>query len=444
MQTQTQGMVRVERVGGSWWFVDADGAPFVSIGVNHLQPDCWLAPYNKDASLARYGGDLATGDNRFNTAGTALPRLVDDLVDRLRSWSFNTFGIHVEGVPARLYADRMYYAVCIHAVRLGSQFRFGTDVFPDVFSDGFARNLDDHVGKVCSEHRGNRNLIGYAFSDIPRWYFYKGELDARPERGVVHPWAADLRRLPAASAGKRRWIDILRRHHGTPSAAAAVHGAAFTTWDDAASLTDWPEPRDAAKAAADSTALIRAACERWYDLHASLIRKHDPGRLILGDKIHSPGIVPDWFLSILARTVDVVFIQWYTPFETQKETLERLHVLTGKPILNGDSSFSCPDPARQGSVKGFRVGSRAEAGRHYAEYLRGLMSLPFVVGWHHCGIMEQWNGAKGADAWCPLETGFMDPFEAPYAEIVSPLTAANQEAADIHRRAGKEKSGAGQ
>ena len=37
-------MIRVQETDGVWWFVDGTGAPFVSIGVNHLQSDCWLAP----------------------------------------------------------------------------------------------------------------------------------------------------------------------------------------------------------------------------------------------------------------------------------------------------------------------------------------------------------------------------------------------------------------
>lgn len=54
---------------GVWWLVDDDGVPFVTLGVNHVQPICWLAPYNRAESLARYGTDLAVPDGGFNVDG---------------------------------------------------------------------------------------------------------------------------------------------------------------------------------------------------------------------------------------------------------------------------------------------------------------------------------------------------------------------------------------
>jgi hypothetical protein len=427
-------MIRVQETDGVWWFVDGTGAPFVSIGVNHLQSDCWLAPYNREASLARYGTDLATREGRFNARGTGLRSLVGSLLDRLQTWGFNTIGVHVEDVPVSLYANRMYYAVNLDTVRLGSAFRFGQHVFPDVFSESFEQRLDRQIALVCAKHKTHRRLLGYAFSDIPRWYFFQGELEADPERGVIHPWVDDLRRRPADSPGKQRWLNVLRRRYDSPRAAARAHGASFKTWEQAAELKDWPRPADPEQATRDSADLIREACERWYELHVRLVRKHDPRHLLLGDKLHSPHRLPDWFLPILKRSVDVLLIQWYTPFEEQRDTLVRLYAALGKPILNGDGSFVWPDPSRQTRVKGFPVASRAEVGRRYGEYLRGIASLPFMVGWHHCGIMEQWNGAKTAEAYDTLETGFLDPFERPYEGVLRSVVAANKEAANLHRK----------
>ena len=43
----------VNQIDGVWWFIDAEGKKFVSIGLNHIEPHLWLAPYNKAATLKK-------------------------------------------------------------------------------------------------------------------------------------------------------------------------------------------------------------------------------------------------------------------------------------------------------------------------------------------------------------------------------------------------------
>ena len=385
---------------GVWWLVDVDGAPFVSLGVNHVQPDCWLAPYNRAFMRNRYGPDLDTPEGGFNPGGQALPRLVDATVARIRGLGFNTLGIHTAGVPARLFADDLFYCVAIDVFPLGSRFRFGEQRFPDIFSEEFASMLEARVREVCAEHRDRPRFIGYAFSDIPRWYFFAGEpRDTEP----VHPWVLDLLALPEGAPGWQAAMDVLGRA--------------------------------TARTREDSDAVMERVVARWYDLHTRLIRRHDPNHLLLGDKLHSPHRLPAWLPPILARSVDVLFVQWYSPMSAQRETLERLHRMTGKPVLNGDSSFGCAKPPRQTRVKGYPVASIAEAGKAYADYLRAAMSLPFMVGWHHCGWIEQWDGGKRVD-WEVNENGLFDPFENPYPELTRPVAEANARAHAWHAEPG--------
>ena len=63
------GFVHVEQIDGTWWFVDPDGKRFVSVGVNHIEPHLWLAPYNRAETLRKYGADFVGPDGRFNSAG---------------------------------------------------------------------------------------------------------------------------------------------------------------------------------------------------------------------------------------------------------------------------------------------------------------------------------------------------------------------------------------
>ena len=178
--------------------------------------------------------------------------------------------------------------------------------------------------------------------------------------------------------------------------------------------------------------MLRAIAERWYSVHCKFIRQHDPNHLILGDTLENLANFPDWLLPIVKKYVDVVFIQAFSPFDLQQPHLIRLYEAIGKPIINGDSSFGVPKPPHQTRVKGWRVKNLKEMGEYYYAYLEGIMSLPFMLGWHHCGFMEQWDGAKPKDAATVNENGFMDPFEKPYEEVLTQVILANSKAVEWH------------
>jgi hypothetical protein len=57
-----EGFVRLEQREGVWWFINAQGKPFVSLGINHAGAYVFFAPYNKQATIERYGAD---GDVRY-------------------------------------------------------------------------------------------------------------------------------------------------------------------------------------------------------------------------------------------------------------------------------------------------------------------------------------------------------------------------------------------
>lgn len=429
---------------GAWWLRGPDGKPFVSLGVNHVQSDCWLAPYNREWSLRRYGADLAGPDGQFNPEGEALRRLAANVLATMRRWHFNTLGVHTHGLPHRLLGREVFYVVDTDTQALAPRCpaeasepwwqapRLGQRPFPDIFAPGFAAEVEARVRAVCERHRDEPKLIGYMFADIPRWYLYRGEIERRPHWRAMHPWVDDARRLPATAPAKCRWIDVLRRNYTRPRDAAGVYGVAFATWDAAAAIVDWPAPADTSRARRDCDDLLAAMVERWYSLHAGLVREHDGRHLILGDKLHSPPEIPPAVLEIAARHVDVLTVQWYGPFEQQRDVLAGLHAATGKPLLNGDSSFAVAKPPRQTRVKGFLVDSLASVGRHYHDYVRGIMSLPFMLGWHHCGWIEQWDGARGGGDLPLNENGLMDPFERPYDEVVTRVAEANSQAAGWH------------
>lgn len=92
------GFVHIKQIDGVWWFIGPDGKKFVSNGVNHIEPHLWLAPYNKEATLKRYGRDLVHADGTFNTAGSAARKWIDRQVEICEDLHFNTFAKHSQKI----------------------------------------------------------------------------------------------------------------------------------------------------------------------------------------------------------------------------------------------------------------------------------------------------------------------------------------------------------
>jgi hypothetical protein len=87
------GFIHAKQIDGVWWFINADGEKFVSIGVNHIEPHLWLAPYNKAATLKKYGSDMVGKDSHFNTSGNAAKKWIETQVKTTRELGFNTFDV---------------------------------------------------------------------------------------------------------------------------------------------------------------------------------------------------------------------------------------------------------------------------------------------------------------------------------------------------------------
>jgi len=428
--------VRTQQIAGVWWLINAAGERFVTLGVNHVDPAPWLAPYNREATLKRYGNDFVDENGQFNPKSEGARRWVARVLALMNEWHFNTIGMH--GPPHPLFKAARYYVASIQGARLAPYLvRLGQDPLPDVFREDFRTRLERRVRELCCAHQNESNLLGYSYSDTPVWTVPHRFLEENPQWGIVHPWVEDLRRLPADAAGKQQWLQILRKNYPSATAAAMNYAVSATSWEGLAGEREWGKPRNDARAAQDSLAMLTAIAERWYSAHHELIRQHDPSHLILGDKLNNDiGKIPDWLMRILKRYVDVILIQDYRLYDQQKPDLIRLHQGTGKPIINGDSGFAVVKRPHQTHVKGHKVKSLKEVGEHYYAYLKGIMSLPFMLGWHHCGFMEQWDGAKRPGVGTN-ENGFLDPFEKPYEEALAGVIEANRNTARWHEAAVK-------
>ena len=419
--------VSLREVNGAWWFVDAGAQLFVSLGLNHVEAPLMLGPHNRRRTLKRYGADFVLPDGTPNPEGEGLRRWLKRVRVDMGVWGFNTLGYHTM-VPQQLLGNGLHYVR--RACTCGIE-PYRRDVaYPDIFSDAFASDVERRLTPVCAEVREDPFCLGYAFADCPPWRVPAANAPA------THPWIAHLASAPASTAGKQAWLQLLRERHESAEAVAKTYGLQAADWDGLAATDDWSAATDPKTARADSEAMLAQLAERWYHVHCEVVRREDPFRLVLGDKlVCGPEGLPDYLVPIVARYTDVLYIQWYARFDEQVEVLRDLHQRTGLPVLLGDSSFSVHLDCHSPHSKGIPVANHLEVGESYAGYLRAAMETGFVVGWHYCGYIEGRKGVTPDHApTLERQCGLLDPFENEHADAVAWLRGANDHANIWHAR----------
>lgn len=438
-------VVSLEQDGETWWLVGPDGERFVTLGVNHIEPHLWMGEYNKEETLARYGEDFTMIYDTFNPYGEAAEVWIEHVVQTAKSLGFNSFGKHVgiygaEGIPNQYYSDDIYYVASMDTAPIEGWKQVQDNAFkkygplPDPFSDEFEREVAHRVEQVCKKHRGNENLLGYFYADLAFWQFRPDEQHAFDEYTFVFPWANAIIQMDASAAGKQCWIETLQDRYESASEVADVYGTSADSWDALADANDWFGAEDDEQIRADLLELMKGAADRWYGLHQKYIRQYDEKHLILGDKLN---YVPEWLFPFLGEYVDINLLQKYEPFELHAEKAQKMYEETGNPIINADGSFSVvrEEQAHQG-CKGYHVDTDEGVAQAYEDYLKESLTQSYMLGWHHCGMLEQWDSSGRGDI-ATSETGFLDPFEEEYTTITTAMKEANEQAADWHRTSAK-------
>lgn len=442
------GFVSVKKLDGVWWFIGPDGEKFISVGVNHIEPHLYLAPYNKEATLKRYGEELIDEDGVFDAYSRAAHRFIEGQIAICRDLGFNTFGRHVHAsVDSKLYMDKVFYVASFEAAPVATwQIRAGEGPLPDVFSPLFAEYVEGRVKEVVMRHRDSPNLIGYMYCDVPAWILPEHMRDDLDKNVMIYPWVNAMMSLGVGSPGKAAWVNHLRERYHAAAEAAKVWGLDYielygVEWEDFYDVIDWSNPANLERVEADMRTFMRKVAEEWYKMHYDAVRKYDKNHLIIGDK-SSIDSYQDFLIPALRKYIDVVAIQSYNVWSEDKATADWIYEQLGKPIFNGDGGFAYVHPNQtQHKVKGWWTGAKnmEDVARMYREQMEMMMAEPYVVGWHHCGMMQQWDGSERGDV-PSNENGFMDPFENYYSAWTEVIRDLNSKTVEMHREAKRHPS----
>lgn len=436
--------VHLEKIDSIWWLVDGKSEKFISTGMNHMQANIRFAPYNREYWAENFGENILVNKNVNWNAIPEIKIWMEQTTKDHKKYGFNTIPFHRSLFLPDTYFEELeiFYlgkikTAIIHAERV-KQFT-ETGKFPDVFSEEFEKHADIVAKDYCTKHKDNKYLLGYTYEDLPSYEYsiYKMRYLRNKDTFEYHPWVADIINTEGMTEGKIVWMNVLKQHYNSSEKVAENYNIDIENWEDLAGISSWPEPENKDFWLKDQEEMNKHILERWHKVNREVILKYDPNHMILGDKIFCHGNAhPDWVYEIVGKYVDILLIQDYemlTPSHIEK--LKRFHRLSGKPVLNGDASYAYTVKEQKAS-KGLQVESHRAVGEEYSIYLKGIMNLPFMVGWHNCGYLEQWKGGSLDDTG-KQQTGLFDPFGNPRMDALELIEKANREAIFWHENANK-------
>lgn len=377
LAAEATGWFRLARFDDRDLFVTPAGHGYVALGVNHIH-----AVARGDANSlfhSRFHGDWA----RF---------YAEFLKPQLQAWSMNNLGY---GAPAQLQDRMPYFAVITLApiekhrslpvVGQPKSFQF-----PDVFDPVWQQQVEARIRSICDRHKENRLLIGYFWTDTPTWDLVK----TRALRCT--DWVSAIRQLPATAPGKQRYAAFLKeRYVGRLPELNSFYGLALESLEGLVEQDFGSIALGRHRVQEDDEDFLEQIATRFYQVPGRAQRRHDPHHLVLGDR-YLAGDAPNRVLRAASPWIDVVSVQpgdRYTKLHPPstlfpERFMERLHRVTGKPVLICDHTISYPTPKEPRTIFE-QMPTQIEAARATDAFLRRAFQKPYIVGYLRCQYMDQ-------------------------------------------------------
>ena len=396
-----EGFFHVENRNGIWWIIDPQGAPMISVGVDHLS---YESDQIKGASQCPYAEALAGIYPDRNAWGL-------EALARIRQWGFNTIGawsdpeLWTHGVP--------YTVILDFAGRAGADWQKGVPA--DFYDPRFEKTAEDIAGEICQPRRYDRSLLGYFSDNELRW-----GADWRAKDTMLDMYL----RLSTSARGRERAVEFLReKYAGDIQKLNQAWGVSAANFGD----VQGPGSTDAYRA--DAAAFLEDVATRYFQVSERAIRHADPNHLYLGARF--AGKPPEGVLRG-ARHADVVSINVYD--RDPRPVIQAVYKITRRPVLVGEFAFRAEDsglPNTRGA--GPKVPNQAARAKAYADYATRLESLPEAVGYHWFEWVDEPKEGRfdGENS----NYGLVDIHDRPYQEFVEAAKQANTAAVEAHKKA---------
>lgn len=408
-----------------WWLVTPEGNAFLSFGINHLYPDLWKQPYNREAWQKRLGLESLDGPE-------FTPALRSWFLDTCANYGFNTVGVHTSLSVVNTPRPAVPYMKSIRFIDVP---HWKDDVkdenFVDVFAPEFARHCDQLAQREAAPLRNDPFLLGYAMTDCP--LFTEEDLRERPDtiggarRDSRIGWPRRLRNFPGTAPGKQVYVQTMQHLYGDQIRKFnATYSTTFRSFAELAETENWRPDTQLSNSSEtrDNLEFLKKVVEAYYRTARDAIRRADPNHLFFGDKINANTDTLDTVLEITSRYTDVVFYQMYGRYEVQRPGLDRWSKRVDLPFINGDSAFTMVTehmPRPYGPI----ADDLAQRSAWTEEFMREAFARPEFVGWHYCGLIDADNrvGRKQDRQ----HSGLLDGFGAPYPALEKVIKACTRD-----------------
>ena len=416
------GHFRIEKINGTWWFIDPDGFLFWSHGVNCVNLPSGLTPIrdrecyfenipNQDDPLYKvcfgrehwaphgyYRNHLPYDTFNFTIAnllrkyGQDWEKAHAELVHRrLKSWGMNTIAN---------WSDRNIYEMrrtpytaqfSTQGNRIeGSQGFWGK--FPDPFAEGFKENV-----RKSAEREGKRS----ANDPWCLGYFVDNELSWGEDGALAIATLAS----PASQPAKMEFVKRLKTKYGNIDKLNATWSTEYPDWQSLLSSLELPDKR---KAEEDLKAFHQAIAQEYFKTVHFALKDAAPNKLYLGCRFAWSN---ETAIRAAAEYCDVL------SFNIYRHHLDDFSLPSGidKPVLIGEFHFGALDRGKfhAGLVP---VASQLERAKAYDRYVRSALNHALVVGTHWFQYGDQATTGRGDGE--NYQIGLIDVCDTPYPETI--------------------------
>lgn len=376
--------------GSASCFIDPEGKPFWSFGVDCVEPGTPWESYKPENDAYR-AYKLFPGAKAWTL----------DTISKLESWGFNSLGGWSDTTLFDRYApkERLPYFVVLH---LGA---YDQAPWHDMFARQFEKAVDDAAKEQIPKLAKDPKLVGYFSDNELGWWgdtLFKSYFS-----------------MPGSSPGKQRLVKLFRDHYSDDfSRLREEWSTPAKTFDEFASTT-----RLYLRAGGSGMSVVNEWLSmlgtRYYSLMRDTIRRYDRSHLILGDRY-----CQYYNLEIAKSSAPYIDVastnlgaEWNDGSISQF-FLDTLHRATGKPVIITEF-YLCAMENRSGnrnSSGGFPiVQTQAERATAFKKYVESVAALPFVIGAHWFQFTDE--PAKGRGDGENYNMGLLDIHGKPYEEL---------------------------
>ncbi len=371
------GYFRTTKAEGRWWLVDPTGYAFISVGMNGVS----LGP--------RAAGE----ETSYREAALAKYRKQSEwakaTVEQLRVWGFNTLGAGSDRVT---WQQGMAYTVslsCAHTVPWAE----GT-AFPDIFDPAYETAVRRHAIRVCRPLAEDPALLGYFTDEELRW---------EPDEENSLTMLAQFLGREDDAPGRRALLEFLEERYLNIGELNEAWGTEYATFEEIGRTpqvgSHIPEE--------DMDGFLRLVAREYFRISYDAIRSVDAHHLILGCVFDERPPVP--VLEAMGDYINVVSLNHYGSMPPT-QYLQEVHRITGWPVLISGFGFSDGRGEEEGP------------GEQYERYVRALLALPMVVGYHWSEYVEPAR-RTGREK---RVSGLVDQSDEPRADLVEDARRVNR------------------